>query len=227
LKRAGCAIRKFLMFVSPPPPLLQVHDADPPQMHVGHPANQLQPRQQHPDRRVRRRLHLALGPAALRRPRDLSVRRPSDLHCKKCPFEHLILRGVFKKQKIQHFLFKKTKRQQISEKTLPTWDEVIPSVLFSRRVKDEDPRSGRSFRFLFWYVNIFWATTLKNKKMNVVPKSRKSDIKMFMLVKCSTSEVLAPVCLLDVYAVSSIESTTETRGIISNWQIFFKGKLSF
>lgn len=45
----------------------QVHHADSTQMHVGHPADQLQPRQQHPDRRLRRRLHLALGPTALTR----------------------------------------------------------------------------------------------------------------------------------------------------------------
>ncbi len=46
---------------------LQVHHTDPPQMHVGHPADQLQPRQQHFDRRLWRRFDLALGPAALSR----------------------------------------------------------------------------------------------------------------------------------------------------------------
>ena len=44
---------------------LQVHHPDAAPMHLGHPPDQLQPGQQHPDRRVRRRLHLALGPPAL------------------------------------------------------------------------------------------------------------------------------------------------------------------
>lgn len=48
--------------------VLQVHHADAPQMHVGHPTDQLQPRQQRSDRGVRRRFHLALGSTALRRP---------------------------------------------------------------------------------------------------------------------------------------------------------------
>lgn len=60
-----------LVFYNFPPTIsapLQVHHADPPQMHIGHPANQLQPRQQHFDSGVRWRLHLALGSTALRSP---------------------------------------------------------------------------------------------------------------------------------------------------------------
>lgn len=78
---------------------LQVHHTHPAQMHVGHPANQLQPWQQHPDSRVRRRLNLALGPAALKPERFpfLLLRVPpcsprcTDVHCKKCLFEHFSL----------------------------------------------------------------------------------------------------------------------------------------
>lgn len=89
----------WLFLVSAP----QVHHADPPQMYISHPANELQPRQQHSDRRVWRRVDLALGSTALKRFRleffvfvcflllPLPNLRPccTDVHCKKCLFGQL------------------------------------------------------------------------------------------------------------------------------------------
>lgn len=65
-----CFVFVFVIYNFPPTisAPLQVHHADPPQMHIGHPANQLQPWQQHFDSGVRWRLHLALGSTALRSP---------------------------------------------------------------------------------------------------------------------------------------------------------------